>query len=758
MSIPLPTGASDSNPTAATPPDPSHRRELKTAAKVFRSLFFAALLVFLAIAAGAAMYGLSHSNRIYEGVTVGGIEVGGMTRSEARAAVREDMRGATSAPVILVKDDQQFSLDPRAAGIEVDIDSTIERAFSYGREGSVFERSGNWFNAILSGHESSIDVAYDKENLDATLMQIAPAVTRPAIDAYVRTNAEGQVEIIPELPGIGFDLGTTRNNMIAMIASLENHPVQIVAPVIPASVEVADLNSGFAQMEAATSTSLVIHGPNASWQLSPEQIRQVVTVGGDSQSLIVNREAVQSYVESIAAQTNMSVKDASITVRDGTLAVDPGVTGVNVNVAETANLVIGALQTGSTSVDLTYSEQLPAISDEQAAAAVEAGEAMLSQGVTLSWDGGSEELNRNQLLTALTVVVNSAAEEPFQLGFNAQTLTETLSGTFGPVEVPVREPVLRYVDGKVTVETEGQTGIAIDKEATVRNIIDSLLGGQPNAEMVLIETEPEMNEEAIAAINLDDVLAESATYYGDSSDARRHNVETAAALQDGWMIAPGEQFSFARYVGSVDEDHGFVTGFGIVDDPETGGVTTAPVVGGGICQVSTTIFQAAFWAGLQIDERYTHPYWIQAYGEPPKGMKGLDAMVNIEDSGSLDLQFTNTTDNWIAVDVVADGTTVEVKIRGVDPGWNVEIAEPLIYNEIDPTLETRYEDSSELPEGQQLQVEYAQPGFTAEITRTITAEDGELLDVSTVVGTYAPSQNTILRGTGAPEASPSPEA
>lgn len=758
MSIPLPAGAPDSSLTAAMPPDASHRRELRTAAKVFRSLFFAALLFFLALSAGAAMYALSHSNRIYEGVTVGGTEVGGMTRSQARAAIRDEMRAATSAPIILANGDQQFSLDPRAAGIEIDIDQTIENAFTYGRDGSLFERSGDWFNAILSGHEATIEVAYDKDSLDATLMQIVPAVTRPAIDAYVRTNAEGQAEIIPELPGIGFDLSVTRNNMIAMIASLENRPVQIVAPVIPASVEVADLNSGFAQIEAATSSSLVIHGPAANWQLTPDQIRQIVTVGGDNQSLIVNRDAVQSYVESIASQTNTSVKDASITVQDGTLAVDPSVTGVNVNVAETANLVIGALQSGSMSVNLAYTEQSPAIDDQQATEAVQAGEAILARGVTLSWDGGSEELSRNQLLTALTVVVNPANDEPFQFGFNAQTLTETLSGTFGPVEVPVREPVLRYVGGKVTVESAGQTGIAVDREATVKNIIDSLLGGQQQAEMVLIETEPEMNDAAIAAIQVSDVLAESATYYGDSSDARRHNVETAAALQAGWLIAPGEQFSFAHFVGSVDEANGFVTGFGIVDDPETGGVTTAPVVGGGICQVSTTIFQAAFWAGMQIDERYTHPYWIQSYGEPPRGMEGLDAMVNIEDSGSLDFIFTNTTENWIAVDVVADGTTVEVKIRGVDPGWNVEIAEPLIYNEIDPSLETRYEDSSELPEGQQLQVEFAQPGFTAEITRTITAEDGELLDVSTIVGTYAPSQNTILRGTGAPAASPSPEA
>ncbi len=758
MGIPLPADVPEAKLPPTNSSQPSHRRELRFAANLFRSLFFVALIVAIAAVAGAAMYGLAHSNRIYEGVTVGGFEIGGMTRSEAKAAIRDDLREATSQPVILVSGDQQFALDPRATGVEVDLDATVNRAFSYGREGSWFERSGDWFDAILRGHESEVEVAYDPAALDATLMQIAPAITRPAIDAYIRTNAEGEPEIVPELPGIGFDLTTTRNEMISMIASLENRPVTISAPLIPANVEVADLNTGYSQIESAVSSSLIVHGDSTSWELSANDIRQIVSVGGDNQSLIVNRDAVQAFVESIAEQANRSVQDAAIEVEEGVLTVVPGQSGINVSVGETANLIIGALQSGSHSVDLSYETQAPRISDDQATAAVEEGEAILERGVTLTWDDESEELSRGQLLAALTVTVNPDAEKPFTFGFNAEILGDSLSSLFSSVEVPVVEPVLRYVDGKITFEREGQTGISVDEEKTVANVVASLLGGEPEAELVLVESSPQLSDEAIADIELEDVLAESSTYYGDSSEARRHNVETAAELQAGWLIAPGAQFSFAEFIGDVDEDAGFVTGFGIVDDPSTGGVTTAPVVGGGICQVSTTIFQAAFWAGLQIDERYSHPYWIQAYGEPPRGMQGLDAMVNIEESGSLDLKFTNTTEHWIAIDVVADGTTVNVKIRGVDPGWNVEVSQPTIYNEIEPTTETRYTDSPELPEGDQLQVEYAQPGFTSEITRTITAEDGELLDVSTIVGTYAPSQNTILRGTGAPAASPSPEA
>jgi vancomycin resistance protein YoaR len=174
------------------------------------------------------------------------------------------------------------------------------------------------------------------------------------------------------------------------------------------------------------------------------------------------------------------------------------------------------------------------------------------------------------------------------------------------------------------------------------------------------------------------------------------------------------------------------------------------VVGGGICQVSTTIFQAAFWAGLPIVERWQHPYWLTTYGDPPRGMKGLDAMVNIEDDWSLDMKFQNTTGDWIAVVVTADGEYVRAEIYGTNPGWDVEVTGPEITNIVDPGTDMRYTDSPELPAGQELQVEHAQQGFDASIHRVVT-KDGEVIDDYTLESSFAPSQNTTLRGTGTGE-------
>jgi vancomycin resistance protein YoaR len=176
-------------------------------------------------------------------------------------------------------------------------------------------------------------------------------------------------------------------------------------------------------------------------------------------------------------------------------------------------------------------------------------------------------------------------------------------------------------------------------------------------------------------------------------------------------------------------------------------VTTAPVVGGGVCQVSTTLFHAVFWAGLPVVERYTHPYWISSYGDPPSGMLGLDAMVDVQPDYALDFKFRNTTDNWIAVDMQADGTNVVVKILGTNPRWTIEVDEPVITDIKEADTTVNYEDSPELPTGEERQVESAAQGFTATIVRTVSL-DGETLSEDTFSGIYAPSRNTILRGTG----------
>jgi vancomycin resistance protein YoaR len=214
----------------------------------------------------------------------------------------------------------------------------------------------------------------------------------------------------------------------------------------------------------------------------------------------------------------------------------------------------------------------------------------------------------------------------------------------------------------------------------------------------------------------------------------------------GWLVPPGGDFSYADSIGLITEEEGFITGLGIVEDGR-GGFTTAPVVGGGICQVSTTLFQAAFWAGLPFVERHQHPYYLRNYGEAVSGLPGLDAMVNIEPDWRLDLRFKNTTGYWLGVVLIPDGSMVYARIVGTNPGWEVAVPQPEILNVVKADTQMIYTESPELPMGQERIVESAQDGFDVLIKRTVE-KNGKVVLEDEVFSSFAPSHNTTLRGTG----------
>ncbi len=257
--------------------------------------------------------------------------------------------------------------------------------------------------------------------------------------------------------------------------------------------------------------------------------------------------------------------------------------------------------------------------------------------------------------------------------------------------------------------------------------------------------------QVLTAKEVGDLLGSAETSYAGSIAARAHNVELATERLDGTAIAPGDVFSFNRALGGASIAKGFKIGYGIT--MKDGQAETIESVAGGICQVSTTLFQAAYWAGLPIVERYYHLYWISKYGKPPKGALGFDATV---DEPSLDFKFRNTTDHFLRIDSWVKGQSIGFRIMGVEPGWEVFSSKPNVTNVIPKKTEiVRQEDPSMSP-GQELWVETAEDGFTVEVTRTVKDKAGKQIDEYTFRHRYLPARNVILVGTKG--ATPTPAA
>ncbi len=710
----------------------------------------ALVVVLAAVSIGLAVYSGSHHNQIYEGVSVSGVNLGGMTKSEARQRLQSELAPREVQPITLTGGDTSFRLIPVNAGLRFDIDATVNRAYEFGRGGSLFERIGEWSRGLL--HGKSIEPVYvvDSTALDASLNAIAQQVVSSPQDAYIDTSSGGEPKIVPEVNGVSFDLTATRSLVIQHFASLATDSVPMVLPVAFPAVVAADLQGGLADVQGVVAEAFTIRGPdNQAWTISTSELQGIVSFSSKDDKVKVDSDAIAEMVSGIAESVDRDAIDAAVYVNDQEqILVRNAVDQREVDQDESVDAIEEAMLSGHRSADLVVDSTPADISTETAREVAAKAERLVADGLKLTWTGGGDELTRRELLAALTVESDPSASEQIKLGFDTGVLTSILEPVFDQLNVPAQNAQLRLVNNKVTVVQKSKEGIEVDTDATIAAVIKAALDEKPSVAFVMTKVSPQYTERDAGNLSFPDTLATASTSYASSSDPRRHNVERAAQLESGWLVAPDEVFSFVDKVGNIDERDGFVVGFGIVSDG-AGGVTTAPVVGGGVCQVSTTMFQAAFWAGLGIEERYTHPYWISSYGQPPSGMQGLDAMVMVDEATgeSLDFRFRNTTGNWIAISIEANGENVIVKILGTNPKWTIQVDQPVITNVVQPDPGTNYQDSPELPAGQELQVETAAPGFTASIHRLVTFNGATLQD-DVFTGTYAPSENTILRGTG----------
>ena len=265
-----------------------------------------------------------------------------------------------------------------------------------------------------------------------------------------------------------------------------------------------------------------------------------------------------------------------------------------------------------------------------------------------------------------------------------------------------------------------------------RGDVKTILGGDLLKEFDLLPLEaklPHMSYERPSPINVStlqeekrfaNIIAEGNSEFTGSSRSRVHNIVLAASRIHGNVIQPGETFSFLKALGPITLNAGYHTGLLIWGDQTIWGV------GGGVCQVSTTVFRAAFWAGLPITERNQHSYRVSYYeldGSPP----GFDASVY---NPGLDLKFVNDSEHPILIQAHIDPHDMELTItlRGRELNRTVEML-PVIETNVEapgPPLPDTPDPS--LPWGVRLQVEWAVEGVETVIQRQVVQGEDSRID------------------------------
>jgi vancomycin resistance protein YoaR len=462
-----------------------------------------------------------------------------------------------------------------------------------------------------------------------------------------------------------------------------------------------------------------------------------------------NDAAVDQALQRIAREVDVPPREGALTISGLEVTGTPGHPGLGVDLATTRAALIERLRAGKGGeVELAVHERQPAVVSVDAAVAK--ADALLSQALILASDGlqgkqrfAVDPVTLRDWLT-FSPARSGTGEVVLGVQLDREKVVTFLQGIAEYLDQPARDAALDFdtEQGQVIVLRPSQAGQQLEVEAAADAIAAALLGQagrapsaiQREVDLPLTVLDPKVDSNKIADMGIVELVSQGTTRFKGSAPERVHNIVTGADKLAGVVIPPGEEFSFDQNVGEISAANGFVEGLII------GAERTATGVGGGICQVSTTVFRAAFNGGFPITERYAHGYVVSWYGEP-----GLDATIF---SPTVDFRFRNDTGHFLLVKPEVDTVNGEITfyLYGTKPDRVVESDPPQISNvrKAPPPL---YEENADLPEGTIKQVDWAKDGMDVIVKRRVIYPDGKVTEQK-FVSKYQPWQAIYEYGPG----------
>ncbi|HLL49732.1 MAG TPA: VanW family protein [Thermomicrobiales bacterium] len=321
------------------------------------------------------------------------------------------------------------------------------------------------------------------------------------------------------------------------------------------------------------------------------------------------------------------------------------------------------------------------------------------------------------------VVPGEGGAPAVQLGLDREKLAAWLDERLAaaietePVDAEVGWNGERLISVEPSVD-----GVRLDAAKLAEQIEGMFFGNGGAIEAPVTHVKPTIDSSNLDKLGITTFLGSGQSNYSGSSDGRSTNVAVGAGLLNGALIAPWGEFSFNEAIGWIDEDKGFVEAQ-VIDGERIG-----QDIGGGICQVSTTVFRAAYLAGLPITEWWPHRFRIGFY-EYDGWDPGLDASIlqPTEDPATwADFKFENPSSSWMLVESWTDGVNVVVNIYGADLGYDIETTGPT-WGEKSQMLPPQEVVDEELDPGTVTLEQVAGIGEELSHYRVVRGRNGELL-------------------------------
>ena len=575
-------------------------------------------------------WSLAYWNRIYPGVRVAAVAVGGLPPDEAAQRLRTAFPYPTAATLTLVYEDHTWTVRPAELGFVVDALGTAQDAWAVGRTGPWWKRRAARWQAWWQGAEVPLRTVFSEPWALAYLQtQVAPLVERPVHEAAVWLEGT-QVRTQRGQPGLRLDADTTLARLRAHLQAFSSGPVEVAVQTVPPTI--ADPEPVARRVRAALAGPLTLSlpaddpQPAGPWVFPPEQVAPTLRVvratdaqGRPTLDLTVDRDAWRPTLERIAADLAQTPVNARFTFDDAT--------------------------------------------------------------------------------------------------------------------------------GQLVLLEPAVWGRRVDVEASLDALAQALAQGRRQVPLQVHYTPPPVTDDATAAdLGITQLVAEHTTYFYGSSPERIHNIQVAAARFHGYLVAPGQVFSMGEVLGDVSLDNGYAESLIIYGDRTIRGV------GGGVCQVSTTLFRTVFFAGYPIVERHPHAYRVLYYEQTANGSlnarwAGLDATVYVP---LVDFKFRNDTPYWILmeVEVNAAARSITWRLYSTPDGREVVWDTSGLQDREDPP-DPLYVENPALAKGEVKQVDWAVEGARVVVLREVY-RDGTLLYRDEFVTHYRPWRAVCEYGPGTP--------
>lgn len=435
------------------------------------------------------------------------------------------------------------------------------------------------------------------------------------------------------------------------------------------------------------------------------------------------------FLSGIAAEIDRPTIEAAIKVEGTEVAASPGQVGRSVDAAATlAELAQPVKSMHDAVIPLVIEEKPPIVLDP--AETVERTRQLLSQPLVFSAeDYEGFQLSPQTLGSMLRFNVDEESGT-YLISIDREALIQRVEPLAPELE---RGPQnARFIFNDDTRELDLLEPAVIGRTMDVEASIDAIQSGVNEAKhdipLVFELENPQVRSDATAQeLDISEAVSVVSTYFYGSSAGRIQNIKTASSAFHGLLVPPGGTLSMADVLGDISLDNGYAEALIIYGD------RTIKGVGGGVCQVSTTLFRAAFFGGYELVERHPHAYRVGYYEQGPGSPgTGLDATVFVP---LVDFKFRNDSDSWLLLETYIYGNQLLWKFYSTSDGRTVEWSRH-ISDEVDAP-KPLYKENPDLDKGEIKQIDYEADGMDVVVYRTVM-RDGETLHQDTIKTHYLP--------------------